>query len=206
MSGLTEVLSKKLISSCAAKTKKLGRTKGWPKMCSSPILFATHLPASFTLLLCSVSPNWKLISPRSQIFFFGGKFMWLLCAGFLHIGGICNIICEAIHFTSRSAIQQKTVCEENIIFWASSWGSRWGDGGLVGGLEGTSNKYGLSTSSSSIIPWLSPTHFKTNPDFIRLCQTIAKSRQGFYILFTNARFLNDPYIFNPIWCRGPDNW
>ena len=42
-------------------------------MCSSPILFATHLPASFTLLLCSVSPNWKLISPRSQIFFFGGN-------------------------------------------------------------------------------------------------------------------------------------
>ena len=42
-------------------------------MCSSPILFATHLPAFLTLLLRSVSPNWKLISPRSQIFFFGGN-------------------------------------------------------------------------------------------------------------------------------------
>ena len=59
--------------------------------------------------------------------------MWLLCAGFLHIGGICNIICEAIHFAPAvlSNICRKKVpthCMEDILF-----------SGMA------SNKYGFST-------------------------------------------------------------
>ena len=203
MSGLTEILSKKLISSCAAKTKKLGRTKGWPNMCSSSILFATHLPASLTLLLCSVSLNWKLISPRSQIFFFGGKFMWLLCAGFLHIGGICNIICEAIHFTSRSAIQQKTVCEENIIFWASSWGSRWGVGGWRG--HPTNMDFRLPPAPSSTDS-AQPTSKRIQISSDNVKQLQNQDRGFKYYLFTNAGFLTDPDILNPSWCKGSDTW
>ena len=97
--------------------KKVGENKGVTQYVQqlNPLRnsFArvSHSPSAL-LCLSKLEINFSVLPD----FLFRGKFMWLLCAGFLHIGGICNIICEAIHFTSRSAIQQKTVCEENIIF------------------------------------------------------------------------------------------
>ena len=100
-----------------------------------PICFRLSLCISSTTPLC-LKLNWKLIL---HDFLFWGKFMWLLCAGFLHIGGICNIICEAIHFAPAvlSNICRKKVPThrmEDIIF-----------SGMA------SNKYGFSTSSNPAI-------------------------------------------------------
>ena len=97
--------------------QKVGENKGVTQNVQQPnplrnsFARVSHSPSAL-LCLSKLEINFSAVSD----FLFRGKFMWLLCAGFLHIGGICNIICEAIHFTSRSAIQQKTVCEENIIF------------------------------------------------------------------------------------------
>ena len=97
--------------------KKVGENKGVTQYVQQPNPLRNsfaRVSHSLSALLClsKLEINFSALPD----FLFRGKFMWLLCAGFLHIGGICNIICEAIHFTSRSAIQQKTVCEENIIF------------------------------------------------------------------------------------------
>ena len=96
--------------------KKVGENKGVTQNVQQPNplrnSFACVFHSPSVLCLSKLEINFSALPD----FLFRGKFMWLLCAGFLHIGGICNIICEAIHFTSRSAIQQKTVCEENIIF------------------------------------------------------------------------------------------
>ena len=116
MSGLTEILSKKLHILLCCHDKKVVENKGVTQYVQQPNplrnSFARVSHSSSALCLSKLEINFSALPD----FLFRGKFMWLLCAGFLHIGGICNIICEAIHFTSRSAIQQKTVCEENIIF------------------------------------------------------------------------------------------
>ena len=60
--------------------------------------------------------------------------MWLLCAGFLHIGGICNIICEAIHF-SPAVCHPTNVYSKKLPAVQTHY---------ILGEGGRSNKYGLS--------------------------------------------------------------
>ena len=153
MSGLTEILSKKLhnILLCC-QDKKVVENKGVTQyMCSSPILFATHLPTSFTLLLRSVSPNWKLISPRSQIFFFGGNLCGFYVLDSSILGEYVTLSVKLYILPAALPSNKKQFARKTLYFEHQAGGVGGGMGGLVGGLEGTSNKYGLSTSSSFII-------------------------------------------------------
>ena len=79
--------------------KKVGENKGVTQNVQQPNplrnSFARVFHSPSVLCLSKLEINFSALPD----FLFRGKFMWLLCAGFLHIGGICNIICEAIHFS-----------------------------------------------------------------------------------------------------------
>ena len=105
-------------------------------MCSSPILFATHLPASFTLLLCSVSLNWKLISPRSQIFFFGGNLCGFYVLDSSILGEYVTLSVKLYILPAALPSNKKQFARKTLYFEHQAGGVGGGMGGVGGWVGG----------------------------------------------------------------------
>ena len=155
-------------------------------MCSSPILFATHLPASFTLLLCSVSLNWKLISPRSQIFFFGGNLCGFYVLDSSILGEYVTLSVKLYILPAALPSNKKQFARKTLYFEHQAGGV-----GGVGGWRGhpTNMDFRLPPAPSSTDSAQPTSNVK---------QLQIQDRGFIYLIFANAGFLNDPYIFNPL--------
>ena len=164
-------------------------------MCSSPILFATHLPASFTLLLCSVSLNWKLISPRSQIFFFGGNLCGFYVLDSSILGEYVTLSVKLYILPAALPSNKKQFARKTLYFEHQAGGV-----GGVGGWRGhpTNMDFRLPpapSSTDSAQPISKRIQISSNN--VKKLQNQYMSTGFFWYYLQMMVFFNDPNIFNP---------